>query len=491
MTTLGSSFISGITTTIFDSTDIVNKDYVDNYVAVPSQTGNAGKFLTTTDGTSTSWDYVSNYEEFTTTGINTFNVPSYSNLLYIEAVGAGGGGNAGQTTAQAAVTWTLRTSGYGNSAVHAFTYANNIYGAAGIGGRFFVSTDTIIWTARTVGGGFGGGNAIDDAIYADNLYLVSSNASGGTLSTSIDTINWTARTCPVNQKFSLTYGNGIYVAGGASGSSGEIATSTNAITWTLRTSGQPGASFLSLIYANNLYVAGIGNILTSTDSIIWTKRTAGTNQIASLTYGNNLYVAAGSGLIASSTDAITWILRTSGTINTLNDITFGNNTYIAVGNSGTLITSTNAIIWNLRTTKTAFNLLAVTHTNNIFILGGGSSSSNSTLEISYSQASGAGGGAGSYTSWYIPKAIVSSNLTVNPGVGGTGATTDAATGSVGAGTTISWTGPGGTYTLTASGGSGTAAGAAQTSITSSFYTTAGGSGASFTPIGSGNTATQT
>ncbi len=91
MTTLGSSFISGITTTSFDSTDVVNKDYVDNYVAVPSQTGNAGKFLTTTDGTSTSWEYVSNYEEFTTPGEQTFNVPSYSNLLYIEAVGAGGG----------------------------------------------------------------------------------------------------------------------------------------------------------------------------------------------------------------------------------------------------------------------------------------------------------------------------------------------------------------------------------------------------------------
>ena len=92
MTTANSNFISGITTTSFNSTDVVNKDYVDNYVSsLPPQTGNDGKFLTTTDGTNLSWDYVSNYQEFTTTGSQTFTVPSYSNLLHIEAVGAGGG----------------------------------------------------------------------------------------------------------------------------------------------------------------------------------------------------------------------------------------------------------------------------------------------------------------------------------------------------------------------------------------------------------------
>ena len=104
MTILGSSFISGITTTSFNSTDVVNKDYVDNYPSpLPSQTGNAGKFLTTTDGTNISWDYVSNYEEFTTTGAQTFIVPSYANLLYIEAVGAGGGGSAGTSGGSSSV----------------------------------------------------------------------------------------------------------------------------------------------------------------------------------------------------------------------------------------------------------------------------------------------------------------------------------------------------------------------------------------------------
>jgi hypothetical protein len=68
MTTAGSNFISGITTTVFATSAVFNKDYVDaNVQPLPSQTGNSGKFLTTTDGTNLSWDYVSNSHEFTAT----------------------------------------------------------------------------------------------------------------------------------------------------------------------------------------------------------------------------------------------------------------------------------------------------------------------------------------------------------------------------------------------------------------------------------------
>ena len=185
MTTLGSSFISGITTTSFNSTDVVNKDYVDTYPSpLPSQTGNAGKFLTTTDGTSTSWDYVSNYQEFTTTGAQTFTVPSYSNLLHIEAVGAGGGGSAGQTTAQAAVTWTFRTSGFGASAISSIIFANNTYIAAG-SALLNTSTDAIIWTLRT--SGFGA-NGINTLTFANNTYVAGTSSSTGALNTSTNAI---------------------------------------------------------------------------------------------------------------------------------------------------------------------------------------------------------------------------------------------------------------------------------------------------------------
>jgi hypothetical protein len=93
-----------------------------------------------------------------------------------------------------------------------------------------------------------------------------------------------------------------------------------------------------------------------------------------------------------------------------------------------------------------------------------------------------GGSSGSYTSWYVPKSIVTSNITVNPGIGGVGAATSAGLGAAGAGTTVSWTGPGGTYTLTAAGGGaeGVPAAAQTVSQSSFYYTTSGLSGAGFT-----------
>jgi hypothetical protein len=118
MTTANSNSITGITT-LTASTDVANKEYVDSKSggssSTPSQTGNAGEFLTTTDGVTLSWDYVSNYEEFTTTGAQTFTVPSYSNVLLIEAVGAGGGGSAGTSGGSSGTGGGSGSSGGGSS----------------------------------------------------------------------------------------------------------------------------------------------------------------------------------------------------------------------------------------------------------------------------------------------------------------------------------------------------------------------------------------
>jgi hypothetical protein len=490
MTTAGSNFISGITTTVFNSTDVVNKDYVDaNVQPLPSQTGNAGKFLTTTDGTNVSWDYVSNYQEFTSPGEQTFNVPSYSNLLFIEAVGAGGGGSAGQSnaTSNQGVTWTLRTSG-ANQQTYGLVYSGQFYVGPSGGGRIIASTDTITWSLRTAG-------------FTSILYKITYGTSptgtylvggvSGALNTSTDTITWELRTSGTSNTIQYVYYvNNIYFAGG---NSGTLLTSTNAIQWTLRTSGHGSANLYDSIYDGvNYYIVGSGGFLsTSTDTISWTLRTSGADgQLWTITYasGNTqAYVIGGdSGKLNTSTNGIEWTLRTAGVgSNRVESVIYANNTYLIVGDIGILNTSTNAIQWTLRTSNTFQNLYHIIYENNTYVFSGNSG----IIATSYSQSSGRGGSSGSYTSWYIPKAIVSSNLTINPGVGGAGATTDAATGSAGAGTTVSWTGPGGTYTITASGGTGTAAGEAQlASQSSSFYTTAGLTGASQS-LGIGLTAT--
>jgi hypothetical protein len=490
MTTAGSNFISGIST-FTQTTDVVNKDYVDNYPSsssLPSQTGNEGKFLTTTDGTSTSWDYVSNYQEFTTTGEQTFTVPSYANLLYIEAVGAGGGGGAGQTTEQAGATWTLRTGGVGANYNYT-SFTNNLFFGFGGGlNTFRSSTDGINWVPNSNYG-------FNTITFGNGTYVA--GGLNGVFGSSTDAITWILRTSGIggNSMVASIFNNNTYIFGGLNG---QIITSTDAITWILRTSGiGSGKEIQEIIFQNNSYIACSGtlslesNLIVSTDTIVWTRRTSGfgTISINSITFGNNLYVAGGaSGRLNTSTDTIHWTLRTAGFgANSIVGVKYGGN-YIIVGSSAGLIaSSTDAITWTLRTVNTTQAIRSLRYGNNTYIATGDSS----FLASSYAQASGTGGSSGSYTSWYIPKNIVSSNLTVNPGVGGAGATTDAGIGSAGAGTTVSWTGPGGTYTITANGGGdGGVAGSAQlASQSSSFYTTAGLSGAPQSLIGAGLTAT--
>jgi hypothetical protein len=53
--------------------------------------------------------------------------------------------------------------------------------------------------------------------------------------------------------------------------------------------------------------------------------------------------------------------RTSGTTNDLNGITYGNSTFMTVGNSGTILTSTDATTWTPRTSGTSEHLRRVTY----------------------------------------------------------------------------------------------------------------------------------
>ena len=85
--------------------------------------------------------------------------------------------------------------------------------------------------------------------------------------------------------------------------------------------------------------------------------------IQDVTFGNNTFVGVGqSGNIVRSTDnGSSWDNATSPTGNNLNGVTFGNNTFVGVGHSGTIVRSTdNGSSWDNVTSPTADYLLGVT-----------------------------------------------------------------------------------------------------------------------------------
>ena len=137
--------------------------------------------------------------------------------------------------------------------------------------------------------------------------------------------------------FSVTYGNGMFVA---VGNSGRIVTSTDGITWTEQTS--PISAMLWLVtYGNGMFVvfSDSGNIVTSTDGITWTKQTSPVStRLDSVTYANGMFVAVGnSGSIVTSTDGITWTKQTSPVSTDFRSVTYGNGMFVAVGESGNIV----------------------------------------------------------------------------------------------------------------------------------------------------------
>ena len=93
---------------------------------------------------------------------------------------------------------------------------------------------------------------------------------------------WKTKTSAANNFwYSVTYGNGLFVAVAGSGTGNRVMTSPDGITWTSRTSAADN-NWQSVTYGNGIFVAvaqtGTGNrVMTSPDGITWTSRTSAAN----------------------------------------------------------------------------------------------------------------------------------------------------------------------------------------------------------------------
>ena len=191
----------------------------------------------------------------------------------------------------------------------------------------------------------------------------------------------------------IAYGNGKFVAGGASG---KMATSTDGVTWTAVSNSTFGTSNIRAIaYGNGKFVAGgdDARMATSTDGVTWTAVSNtgpfyysmnNSYNITAIAYGNNEFVAFGDNnsayARATSTDGVTW---TGGNILTKRKyytIAYGNNQFVAGGDqsrimyktdsnnsvNGQFTDSNNRVFDDLN-----YNILAIAYGNNQFIAVGG------------------------------------------------------------------------------------------------------------------------
>lgn len=98
-----------------------------------------------------------------------------------------------------------------------------------------------------------------------------------------------------------------------------------------------------------------------------------TNNLHAVATSGQSFVAVGNGgTILTSTDTITWTFGSSGTGADLYGVAYGNGVYVAVGGStnATILTSSNGVTWAPQTTTTTNNLKAVTSGGGVFVAVG-------------------------------------------------------------------------------------------------------------------------
>jgi hypothetical protein len=281
-----------------------------------------------------------------------------------------GGGEGGSN-----MIWTeVADSTFNGAPILAIAYGNNKFVAGGNGGDMAYSSDGITWTALQSG-------TINDQInsiaFGDNKFVMPVN---DTMAYSTDGITWTTVRFGTNDRFTIAYGNGKFVAGGRRREdSDSMVYSSDGVTWTAVADSTFTSDISEIAFGNDKFVAvgASGKIAYSTDGITWTSvadSTFGTNSIDALAYGNNKFVAGGrDGKIAYSSDGITWTAVANSTFgtSTISAIAYGNNEFVAGGSSGKMATSSDGTTWTAVANSTfgTSTISAIAYGNNKFVAG--------------------------------------------------------------------------------------------------------------------------
>ena len=236
--------------------------------------------------------------------------------------------------------------------------------------------DQTVWTSRTSATD----NAWESVAYGNGIF-VAVGATNGVM-TSPDGITWTSRVAAVASAVweGVTFANGIFVAVGFKSSApNAIMTSSDGINWTARNSVSiPSDDWNDVTFGNGIFVAvadgGTYRVMTSPDGTTWTGRTAAaTNSWQSVTYGNGVFVAVsldGLNRVMTSTDGFTWTARTAAADNSWRSVTYGEGLFVAVGFSGTsngVMTSPDGSTWTSRVSAGNNSWRGITYANGLFV----------------------------------------------------------------------------------------------------------------------------
>ncbi|MCM0083802.1 exo-alpha-sialidase [Geomonas sp. Red32] len=311
-------------------------------------------------------------------------------LLVLAILISSCGGGGGNPSSQIQVNLVSKSNWHGvdelsnSPQLHAVGYADNLFFAVGIGYNYIQSSaDGVTWSILT--NSYDLGNLKDFASNGNELVAV---GGADTVITSDDNFSTfqTYHSGIVEYFNTVSYGNGIFIASGATsyGESCVIMTSTDGIHWTSRLN-QPLLWIFKIVYGDGTFVAVGSNesggiVMTSVDNgTTWVTRQSGlSNSFSDIAYGHNTFVAVGGGgAILTSTDAgTTWTSSPSGTTYGINGITFGKGVFAAVSGDYSshidqiLVSNDNGVHWSVMSFTGQYWLNKIAYGNGRFVAVG-------------------------------------------------------------------------------------------------------------------------
>lgn len=255
--------------------------------------------------------------------------------------------------------------------VNAVTWGKGLFLGVGSDGIIVTSRDAKTWKSQTAGYEY----SLTDVVFGNGIFVAvghdTQRETDITL-TSTDGSAWKLGSSSVSLA-AITFGNGLFV-GVESSSYGKIHTSPNGVNWT--TSFEFDQSYTNLwgvSYSNNMFLAfgRQGNVLLSTDGVNWTVENSVTPiSLNDVYFGNDRFIGVGDydyeSRILSSQDGINWkYVDLPLPYGHLQSVIYGNGTFIAVGQYGTILSSEDGEHWFARSART--NLRNAAYGNGLFI----------------------------------------------------------------------------------------------------------------------------
>ncbi len=114
-----------------------------------------------------------------------------------------------------------------------------------------------------------------------------------------------------------------------------------------------------------------GIILSSQDGINWESASISSDYFNGITFADNKYVVVGnSGAVYTSSNASNWISQVSGTAQELFEVAYGNSLFVSVGCNGTIITSPTGVNWSSQTGINSCDIYGITYGNGLYVATG-------------------------------------------------------------------------------------------------------------------------